>query len=240
MSYRLVIDIQQKDNNQIHLSAEQEHYLKRVVRLQPGDTFIALDGQGECWLAQLDSNQKTATIIKSISQAKEISLNIDLMVGLPKGGGFEEIVRSCTELGVSRFIPLKSERSLLVPSSNKLERWRKVAQEAAEQSERQIVPKILPPLDLTTAISQLNLAEMTAYLCVTRVPEAEHLVTSLQLSPPTKPLIIAIGPEGGWSDQEVKQFLCAGFKLVTLGKRILRTITAPLVAVSMVLGILKE
>lgn len=238
MSYRLVIESQQKQENNLHLSKEQEHYLRRVLRLQPGDTFIVLDGAGSCWLAQL--NQKTATILNSLSESNELSRAIHLMVALPKGGGFEEIVRSCTELGVSSFLPLLSERTLLVPSPHKVERWRKVAQESSEQSERQIVPQILPPVDLTTALSRLNLSQMTAYLCVTRKPEAQHLAQSILLSPREKDLLLAIGPEGGWTDQEVTQCISLGFELVTLGRRILRTITAPLVAVSMVSAMLKE
>ncbi len=239
MSYRLVIDSQQRQENHLNLSPEQEHYLKRVLRLNPGDTFVVLDGLGESWLAALDLNQKTATIIESLQESNELSLSINLMVALPKGSGFEEIVRSCTELGVKTFIPVLSERTLLVPSPYKVARWRKIALEASEQSERQIVPTILDPVDLTTALSGLDIPQMTAYLCVTRL-QAIHLAQSLLDVPPKQSLLIAIGPEGGWTEKEIEQFLSLGFKTVTLGRRILRTITAPLVAVSLVSAMLKE
>ena len=239
MSYRLVIDSQQRQENNLSLSPEQEHYLKRVLRLNPGDTFIVLDGKGSSWLAQLEFKQGIATIIKSLSESNELSLSISLIVALPKGSGFEEIVRSCTELGVKTFIPVLSERTLLVPSLHKVQRWHKIAQEASEQSERQIVPKILDPVDLTTALARLNLEEVRAYLSVTRL-ECPHLAQSLLDFPALDSLIIAIGPEGGWTEKEIEQFISIGFKTVSLGGRILRTITAPLVAVSLVLALLKE
>jgi 16S rRNA (uracil1498-N3)-methyltransferase len=140
---------------------------------------------------------------------------------------------------VKTFIPVLSERTLLVPSLHKVQRWRKIAQEASEQSERQIVPKILDPVDLTTALARLNPKQVSAYLSVTRL-ECPHLAQSLLEFPTLDPLIIAIGPEGGWTEKEIEQFISIGFKTVSLGGRILRTITAPLVAVSIVLAWLKE
>lgn len=238
MSYRLVITSQQIQEKYLNLSVDQEHYLRRVLRLQSGDKFIALNGEGDCWLVELTKDE--AIIMQSLQESNEISRSIQLLVALPKGSGFEDIVRSCTELGVSSFIPILSKRTLLVPSPAKVERWRRIAQEASEQSERQIVPKITNPTDLATALSQIDLAQMTSYLCVTRRGDAKHLAHSLLSSSASKGILLAIGPEGGWTEQEIEQCLTCGFQLVSLGNRILRTITAPLVAVAMVAAMLKE
>ena len=99
-----------------------------------------MDGSGQTWLAQLDQDQ--ANLLNPLTESGELSTQVTLLVALPKGSGFEEIIRPCTELGVSHFIPVISDRTLLKPSPQKLERWQRIAQEAAEQSERQRVPTI--------------------------------------------------------------------------------------------------
>ena len=239
---RLVITPSQLQNGEINLSTPQLHYLKRVLRLQSGDSFIALDGQGQAWIAKLASTG--ATIIESMSSShRELAINVTLIVALPKGNGFEEIVRCCTELGVNSIIPIKSDRTLLKPSSHKLERWRRIANEAAEQSERQLVPTISPPIPFNSLICQyssLNGDTQQRYICVAR-DNVHHLLTYLpsQTSKTEQThnfpsIVIATGPEGGWTPEEIQQSSLAGFQPVSLGNRIFRAVTAPIIALSLV------
>jgi 16S rRNA (uracil1498-N3)-methyltransferase len=162
-----------------------------------------------------------------------------LICALPKGNNFDDLVRACTELGVTTILPAISDRTLLNPSPQKLQRWRKIAQEAAEQSERLVTPTIEHPQALKTIFAQLpNRAEK--YLCEAR-GEHPHLLTSLQSTQLLDlPIIIAIGPEGGWTDEEIQLSIEHGFQLVSLGARILRTITAPIVALSIVTAVLSH
>jgi 16S rRNA (uracil1498-N3)-methyltransferase len=153
------------------------------------------------------------------------------MVALPKGNGFDDIVRCATELGVTHLIPVISERTLLKPSSHKVERWRKIAIEATEQCERQIVPYINDPLNLVSTLNTFNLSHYQAYLCVSR-HNVPHLLTFLHKQP-LNPLLIATGPEGGWTETEISMMLKQGFTAVSLGNRILRAITAPITALSL-------
>jgi len=236
LSYRLIINSEQLENSQISLSADQLHYLKRVLRLQDGETFVALDGNGISLLVALE--QKTGRVLEHLEQNNELSRKIHLMVALPKGSGFEDIIRSCTELGVASFIPISSERTLLDPSQAKLERWRKISQEATEQCERQIVPQIFPAVKLTNALANLDLTRITPYLLVTRQSDIPHLA-AVNI-PQEREILLAIGPEGGWSEREIESFIAAGFVLVSLGNRILRTVSAPIVAVSMLNAIFRE
>lgn len=240
---RLTIADSQIQGSQISLTVEQTHYLSRVLRLRQGDRFIALDPHGQGWLAELSHQQQqergqtwTGKILEPIHIQTDLPISVTLMVALPKGNGLDEVVRQATELGVTCIMPVVSDRTLLNPSSQKLDRWRRIAQEAAEQSERQFVPSILAPAPFATSLQQVLTPDPqqppTAFLCVTRL-SAPHLLACL-LSPPPASVTIATGPEGGWTDAEVEQAIEAGFQPVSLGRRILRAVTAPLAALSLV------
>lgn len=215
----------------IDLTPEQHHYLTRVIRLQNGAKFQAIDGTGNLYLAELTDD--TAQIIELITTLnREFSQPVILICALPKGNNFDDIVRACTELGVTEIITALSDRTLLQPSPQKLQRWRKIAQEAAEQSERLTIPTISEPQALQTIFAELP-EHSHKYLCEAR-GEHPHLLTCLQSTPNSKPIILAIGPEGGWTDGEIDQAIQHGFQLVSLGRQVLRTITAPIVALSIV------
>jgi 16S rRNA (uracil1498-N3)-methyltransferase len=241
LTYRLVIKPTQIQEGQISLDAQQLHYLLRVLRLGNGDRFLALDGVGNAWLAEI--RESSAQIIESVEIKTELPIPLSLITALPKGSGYEQVIRCCTELGVSNFIPVISDRTLLKPNPNKVERWRKIATEAAEQSERQIVPQILEPVKYISALKQVP-ATQDKYICMARgdLPslwQSLHLQHLQQLQPTPSGIIIATGCEGGWTDAEVAQAIALGFQPVSLGKRILRAITAPIVASSIVTAILE-
>ncbi|ACK69626.1 protein of unknown function DUF558 [Gloeothece citriformis PCC 7424] len=231
MTYRLVIEPTQKQQEWVNLTEQQLHYLRRVLRLKNGAHFIVMDGQGNVWNAILHEN--SAQLLDIITTSTELSIKLTLMVALPKGNGFEDIVRSCTELGVNTFIPVISERTLLNPSPQKVERWRKIAIEAAEQSEREIIPQIFEPINFPTALTKIKEIETNKYICVTRREEVNHLFIHLQ-KPLLNSLVVATGPEGGWTNLEVQTAIKAGFEPVSLGRRILRAVTAPVYIASLV------
>ncbi|GBF81835.1 16S rRNA (uracil(1498)-N(3))-methyltransferase [Aphanothece sacrum] len=228
--YRLVLETLQNPDDFIVLTDQQKHYLKRVLRLKDGDNFVGMDGQGKVYLAQFIN--ESAQIIKPLKESTELPIPVTLIVALPKGNGFEDIVRCCTELGVNTLIPVISQRTILKPSLQKVERWRKIAIEAAEQSERQIVPIILEPVSLAQSLKNVADNDINCYICITR-QKTNHLLTYLS-TPQTVPLIIATGCEGGWTDEEVSDAIAVGFQPVTLGPRILRAVTAPIVALSLI------
>jgi len=224
---RITIHAHQIQATQLLLTSQQQHYLLRVLRLRDGDQFIAMDGMGEWLLAQLQGEQ--GKILGSLAVKTELPVSITLMMALPKGNGFDEVVRCCTELGVTCIAPVLSDRSLLNPSSQKLERWRRIASEAAEQSERTFVPTILDPVTFNTF---LNKAVAThRYICEARgnYPHLKQVINNT-----TNDIIIAIGPEGGWTNQEIEMAVKLEFQPISLGRRILRAVTAPIVAISLI------
>ena len=243
---RLAVNPAQICDRKIDLTREQQHYLNRVLRLQAGDRFIAMDGRGHWWSAVLEVRETGlfASIAEEIAENTELPVEVTLMAALPKGNGFDEVVRQAAELGVASIVPVTSDRTLLKPSSQKVDRWKRIAAEAAEQSERQIVPTILEPVSFDIAVK--DCFQKYRFICLAR-GENRHLWDCLvSLEPPGPPLIrgeqdgeelsivIATGPEGGWTDGEVEKAIELGFEAVSLGSRILRAVTAPIVALSLV------
>jgi 16S rRNA (uracil1498-N3)-methyltransferase len=124
-----------------------------------------------------------------------------------------------------------SDRTLLNPSPQKLERWRRIAKEAAEQSERSVVPAILEPVPFSSVISSISATHR--YICEAR-GTYPHLKEAINQVCITSEIVIAIGPEGGWTENELENAITAGFQGVSLGRRILRAVTAPIVALSVI------
>ncbi|MBO3459669.1 16S rRNA (uracil(1498)-N(3))-methyltransferase [Aetokthonos hydrillicola Thurmond2011] len=227
---RIAIAPSQFQKEQIILTQEQQHYLVRVLRLRNGDRFIAMDGLGKWWIAQLQGTQ--AQVLEPLEVKTELPVSINLIVALPKGNAFDEVVRCCTELGVGVIAPVISDRTLLNPSPQKLERWRRIAQEAAEQSERLFVPTILEPVGFSSSLVDFQRSTNQQYICEAR-GNYPHLRDCLR-DKGEMTITIAIGPEGGWTQEEVECAIAANFQPVSLGRRILRTVTAPIVALSIV------
>ncbi|MFQ3629097.1 MAG: 16S rRNA (uracil(1498)-N(3))-methyltransferase, partial [Cyanobacteriota bacterium] len=233
---RLTIAPAQICGSDIRLTPEQQHYLWRVLRLQGGDRLLAMDGRGHCWLVAVEPPDQMQILEEHIPiAATELPRSVTLLMAIPKGQGMDDIVRQTTELGVAQIVPILSDRTLLNPSPQKLDRWRRIAQEAAEQSERQFVPAIFDPQPWSNALNAWNAETCDAYLCEARGDRPHLLSTLLAVrgaSPSTKPMAIAIGPEGGWTEAEIDGAIAAGYQVVSLGRRILRTITAPVAALS--------
>jgi 16S rRNA (uracil1498-N3)-methyltransferase len=246
---RLTVNPAQICDRTIDLTVEQQHYLHRVLRLNKGDRFIAIDGRGHWWLAVLEAQETglIASITEEIPVNRELPVEVNLIAALPKGNGFDEVVRQATELGVASIVPVTSDRTLLKPSPQKVDRWRRIAAEAAEQSERQFVPGILEPISFDLAVKDCG--QKYRYICVARggnrhlwdclmgikPPHDENLTVNYQLSTVNcLTIVTAIGPEGGWTEGEVKRAIEFGFEPVSLGSRILRAVTAPIVALSLI------
>ncbi|MGV2830233.1 16S rRNA (uracil(1498)-N(3))-methyltransferase [Myxosarcina sp. GI1(2024)] len=235
MAYRLTIDPNQISDRAITLTPVQQHYLLRVLRLKSGDRFIAMDGLGKAWNAEISGI--CAKFLEPIEINNELPKSITLITALPKGSGYEQIVRCCTELGVSNFIPVISDRTILKPSLNKVQRWRKIAVEAAEQSERQIVPHIFTPVSWQEALD--NTADyQRKFLGVARGNLATLWESFQQVPEPE--IAIATGCEGGWTPREIELAIAGGYRPVTLGNRILRAVTAPITALSIAVAVLEQ
>lgn len=237
---RLLIGSEQFSAGRVSLSSAQQHYLVRVLRLQVGDRFIVMNGQGQWWLAVL-TELPYAKLLEPIAAQTELPVPVTLLIAMPKTG-LDDVVRQATELGAARIVPVISERTILKPSPQKVDRWQRIAQEAAEQSERQIVPELSPPQRWDEVLQNWNSTDFTCYLCEAR-GSYPHLLKCLEAqrakSNDRSPIVLAIGPEGGWTDLEITRAIAVGYQPVSLGFRILRAVTAPVMALSIVASVLE-
>lgn len=239
---RLTIAPSQISGQRIQITAQQRHYLHNVLRLGEGDRFIAIDGRGNGWLAGLNEDASAAEMLEPIFAKTELPISVTLLIALPKNG-MDDIVRQATELGVERILPIISDRTVLKPSPQKGDRWQRIAQEAAEQCERQIIPQVFPPISWAEALQTWNANSATCYLCEAR-GNYPHLLSCLQSeiegsaqapkATTQSAIVLATGTEGGWTDAEIEQAIAAGYDPVSLGSRILRAVTAPLVALALI------
>jgi 16S rRNA (uracil1498-N3)-methyltransferase len=226
---RLAISAHQCHQRIITLTLEQQHYLSRVLRLQKGDRFIALCNPN-WWLAELQADQ-TARMIEQLPVQTELGQSVTLCAALMKGQGFDEVVRAATELGITSLVPLLSDRTVVNPSDQKLERWRRIATEATEQSCRQKKPDIHPPIPFAKALTLYAAdAFQNRLICVTD-EDAPNLLRALEKLPKLG-ILVLVGPEGGWTTAEQDLAIAQGFMPVSLGHRVLRAVTASIAVVS--------
>jgi 16S rRNA (uracil1498-N3)-methyltransferase len=220
------------------LSAEESGHLVRVLRLGAGARVLVFDGRGVQYLARIATAAKdsvTLSLLEPAPPAPEPRVRLTLAQAVLKGEKMDAVVRDATMMGVSAVIPLITERTVIPRSAVELgrvrERWHRIAVASAKQCGRAIVPEIGPPERLTALFEA---PESQGALCLQLVEPAAADVSSEHQLPADPPahVLIAIGPEGGWSPEEVDQAREAGWRGWTLGARTLRAESAPLAALS--------
>ncbi|MFR0715015.1 16S rRNA (uracil(1498)-N(3))-methyltransferase [Enterobacterales bacterium BD_CKDN230030183-1A_HGKHYDSX7] len=212
------------------LPEAQAHYIGRVLRMGPGDAVQLFDGSGQEYLGQLlevGKKNVRVSLDQALAGQPDSPLQIHLGQGLSRGERMDWAIQKATELGANEITPIVSERCEVrlkdERADKRLAHWRQVAISACEQCGRSTLPVIHPPLTLAEWLKGSE-AELKLVLH----PVAEPLTSHAK---PAK-LAFLIGPEGGLSETEVDQAKAAGFHAARLGPRVLRTETAPVVALS--------
>ncbi len=216
-------------NHKITLSLEETRHLRDVLRLLAGAKVQIFDGEGHEFLCEIETIKKKATVLKIIEEiapaAPESDLDLTLAVALLKGEKFDLVIQKAVELGVTKFVPVNTKRSdvKLKEVERKLERWQKIALEAAKQSGRAKLMQIEMPQDfalfLKNSASQ-HLGGENFILFAERNGESFDSIKA------DKKITAFVGPEGGWEDSEIDLAKANGFQIVTLKGRILRAETA--------------
>lgn len=212
------------------LPEAQAHYIGRVLRLTPGAAVQLFDGSGREFLGELTEVSKkvvSVTLNEALDGSPESPLRIHLGQGLSRGERMDWAIQKATELGVTEITPLVSERCEVrlkdERADKRLAHWRQIAISACEQCGRSVLPVIHAPVSLADWQRQVD-ADLKLVLHPVAAPLASHAHPSS--------LAFLIGPEGGLSDAEVEQAKAVGFHAARLGPRVLRTETAPVVALS--------
>jgi len=241
--HRFYADPSLSDPEHICLSAEDAKHAHTVLRLKPGQ-LIELIYQSSLWEAKIissDSHEVRVSILRSLPSA-EPSLSITLFQGLPKSDKMDWIVQKATEIGVTRIVPVIMERCVAKTDpkkeSRKSDRWRKIIRESCKQCGRCVVPELLEPCTLPQLKNVVPMPEINIVSWEETVGygPCSFCQDHINLSS----LGILIGPEGGIDRKEIEYLRSLGFIPITLGKRILRTETAGLAAVSAILSLYGE
>lgn len=228
----------------IILRKEELHHIKNVYRKKRGDHFLAVDGMAtayDCEIASFNKNILHAKIIKKRRNLGEPLFKLTLAVALIKKTRFEWLIEKATEIGVCRFVPLLTERTILNKESLKLPRCRKIALSAMKQSRRSFLPVIEEPISLASAFE--NSFSFPLKLIAHEKESGEDLHLKSIEQPDAinvKSGILCIGPEGGFTDDEIQLAKTHGFAVVGLGPRRLRSETAALVGSALILERMNE
>lgn len=222
------------EGDRVTLHGSEAHHLAVVLRLRPGDCFIAFDGSSVERVVELEqvSRDLVSGRIVGTQAGSRPPLLLSVLQGIPKGGKMDTVVRLGTELGVSQFVPVQCRRSIGLAES-RLPRWRRIAIEAAKQSRRADVPFISEPLGLEEALELV--ADYDRILLLWEGETARSLAEGLRETRVLNRVALIVGPEGGLDHAEVEQASRAGAVSVSLGPFVIRTEHAALVAASMVL-----
>lgn len=222
---------------QTHAVDSLAHQLSSVLRLQPGAEIVLCDGGGREFLAQitvLGRNHATALILAERPAHAEPAFRLTLLQCTLKADKFEWVLQKGTELGVARFVPVVSARSVVRPAAAllpKYDRWRAILREAAEQSGRTRLPELGAPVDFAQA---LTLPSRLRLLPWEGAAGAEGLGKAV-FTERIQEAALLVGPEGGFASEEAAAAQAAGWRVVTLGARTLRAETAALAAVAVIM-----
>jgi 16S rRNA (uracil1498-N3)-methyltransferase len=237
---RFFISASDIKDDRVWLSPEQSHQIQHVLRLQPGDTIVVLDGSGTEYnvtLTKVDRRETEGQVTGRQQAPGEPAARVVLFQSILMREKFEWVLQKGTEVGVARFAPVLTARSLVRVKDledKKLDRWRRIVTEAAEQSHRGRIPEIDQIIKFDEAIS--SLAGFDRSLIAAPSHEGRSLRETLQgLRGRPASVAVMVGPEGGFTEEEVASACRSGAVPISLGPRILRTETCAIVAPALIL-----
>lgn len=222
------------------LTGDEHHHLSRVVRKKRGDKVFLFTENGKNFMARIEKieESKTRLIILKKEKKKEPDIKITLAPSLIKSKALELILQKSTELGVTLFFPLITDRSVMKISGKlekKLNRWNRIVLEASKQCRRPFPPKVEKPVSLKKFMEIKN-ADIKLFLDEKGGIYLKDFIFNLQNSKHRVPqsVIILLGPEGGWTEKEKQDIVQCGYKGISLGTNILRAETAAIACVSII------
>lgn len=231
----------QVQENQIYIVGSDVNHMKNVLRMKVGEKFQVSDGNDKkyvCRIEQMNEEEVQAGILEEMQADTELPSKIYLFQGLPKNDKMELIVQKAVELGVWEVIPVSTKRAVVKLDAKKalkkVERWNAISESGAKQSGRTIIPKVTSVMTYREALSyaeQLDVV-MIPYELAEGMEETKQFIDAIQ---PGQSVGVFIGPEGGFEREEVEFAIQKGARPITLGERILRTETAGLAVLAVLM-----
>jgi 16S rRNA (uracil1498-N3)-methyltransferase len=214
----------------LELPPGETNHVRNVLRGRNGDFMEVVDGGGRLFIARLRSGEEAA-VVEELAAPDGTGVEITLYQAVPKGGRMDLVVEKSTEVGATRIVPLLAERGVVTPRGGKVGRWRRVAEAAARQALRLGVPDVAEPVRFEDAVSEV---EGTAIL-LHNAPDLQPVEAVVGA-----PASLFVGPEGGWSADELRLAQEVGITFGGLGPYRLRSETAGIVAVARTLAALES
>lgn len=244
--YRFFGKTENISDKQIIIDGGDVNHIRNVLRMKPGDRLTVVGGDNAdylCGINGLSSDSVVLDIIEKYEADRELCAKVCLFQGLPKGDKMELIVRKCVELGVNEIVPVATRRSVVKLDAGKARaktaRWQAVSESAAKQSGRTVVPRVSEPMTFGQALEYA--ADMDVKLIPYELAEGmEATARSLEAIRAGMSVAVFIGPEGGFDPDEVGEARSRGIVPVSLGRRILRTETAGLAMMSILMYRLEQ
>lgn len=245
--HRFYVTPEQIEDKKITITGPDVNHIKNVLRMKPGDEIIICNGQGKdcyCIINKVSEGVISCEIQSEQSTGTELNSRITLFQGLPKKDKMELIIQKAVELGVHEIIPVMTKRVIVKledkkKEEKKLERWQAIAEGAAKQSNRGMIPKVKPVMSFEEAVRMAGSMDF----CILPYENArgmQHTRELMQELPKYNTIGVFIGPEGGFEEAEVERAKLNNIHPITLGKRILRTETAGLAALAMMVLSLEQ
>jgi 16S rRNA (uracil1498-N3)-methyltransferase len=234
------------DPGQIHpeekrvvITGSDVNHIRNVLRMKPGEEISVSNGEDgreyRCGILELTEDAIYCELRFIKEDSNELPVEVTLYQGLPKADKMELIIQKCVELGVSRIVPVETWRAIVKldpkKAASRVQRWQGIAEAAAKQSKRGIIPTVENVCNFAQAVKEASEMEvrLIPYEMAEDMDATRKLISGIQ---PGQRVAIFIGPEGGFDEKEIEAALAAGITPITLGKRILRTETAGMVALS--------
>jgi 16S rRNA (uracil1498-N3)-methyltransferase len=238
--YQFFVEPEQIGPEWATITGPDVNHIRNVLRMKPGEAVRISDGKGSCYDGTVDTLQSDEIIVRLTGEkmeSTELPVEVVLFQGLPKSDKMEWIIQKNTELGVGAIVPVATSRAVVKldekKADSKVKRWNGIAEAAAKQSKRTLIPEVRSVLSFKQAL----LESATFDVKLMPYENAEGMAFTRKCIGEIRPgakVAVFIGPEGGFSEEEVKAASEMGFLPITLGRRILRTETAGMSVLSMI------
>ena len=235
--YHFFVSEEQINGENAYIEGSDVNHIANVLRMKPGEELLISvkeDWDYLCKIVDIETDRVNLKVLESMEQ-RELPVNITLLQGIPKSDKLEMIIQKAVELGVSEIIPVKTKRVVVKIDEKKVDtkvnRWNAIAESAAKQSKRSIIPKVHEPMSIDNALEIVKDfgVKLIPYENADGIDKTRKILDGMDK---TKDIVVFIGPEGGFEEAEVERIKNSGFEVITLGKRILRTETAGLALLS--------
>ena len=228
---RFFIDRSFINNGTAVLEGDNAHHITRSLRMKVGEELTLCDGEGNDYFCKIDNMTDKSVVCSVLSFSPcsaEPPYSATVFQGLAKGDRFDTVIQKSVECGATRIVPLMTKRCTVKLEASdypkKCARWQKIAEEAAKQCGRGVIPKVEYPISFNEMLTRLKETELPLFCYENATHPIREDMEGLEKAPET--VAIVIGPEGGFDEDEVARVLDSGAKPISLGKRILRTESA--------------